>query len=240
MKFANLAGQRLEAEPGRSGACPSCGADLVPKCGQQRIWHWAHRGVRTCDTWWEPETEWHREWKNQFPIDWQEIVQFAPDGEKHVADLKTPNGTVIEFQHSFLTEEERASRESFYGNMVWVVDGRRRKRDTEQFFKCVGRQVSSRPPFIVYIAVQQRSALLRDWNASAFPVYFDFGINPTDGSRIFWRRDPISRHGLVYLTPVLIESFVKVHLTGHGGEATLSEGIAVIDDHLKKVSRHTR
>ncbi|MCK1732966.1 hypothetical protein IVA79_03100 [Bradyrhizobium sp. 138] len=102
MKFADIEGQRREAQPGLFGACPSCGAPMVAKCGDLRVRHWAHRGIRVCDQWWELETEWHRAWKNEFPQDWQEIIQIALNGEKHVADVKTKGGTVIEFQHSFL------------------------------------------------------------------------------------------------------------------------------------------
>ena len=115
MKFADIECQRREAQPGLSAAtCPSCGAAVIAKYGDHRVWHWAHRGVRVCDPWWEPETEWHRAWKNEFPADWQEAVHFAQSGEKHVADVKTQSGMVLEFQHSFLKAEERAARESFY------------------------------------------------------------------------------------------------------------------------------
>ena len=31
---------------------------------------------------------------------------------------------VIEFQHSAMPPEELASREAFYGNMIWIVDGK--------------------------------------------------------------------------------------------------------------------
>ena len=114
MKFADIECQRREAQPGLSATCPSCRAAVIAKCGEHRVWHWAHRGVRVCDPWWEPETEWHRAWKNEFPADWQETVHFAQSGEKHVADVKTQSGMVLEFQHSFLKAEERAARESFY------------------------------------------------------------------------------------------------------------------------------
>lgn len=54
------------------------------------MWHWAHKGRLPCDPWWEPETEWHRMWKDYFPSQNQEVVHFdAATGEKHVADVKT-------------------------------------------------------------------------------------------------------------------------------------------------------
>jgi competence protein CoiA len=87
--------------------------------------HWAHARPRNCDPWWENETPWHRDWKNLFPQECREISHTAPNGEIHRADIKTPTGIVIEVQHSAMTDAERIARESFYGNLVWVIDGRR-------------------------------------------------------------------------------------------------------------------
>jgi competence protein CoiA len=125
VKFAVVDGERQEAQPGLSGECPGCGNAMIAKCGPLRVRHWAHQGIRTCDHWWESETEWHRTWKNNFPKGWQEIIRTSEHGEKHIADVKTERGVVLEFQHSFVSREERESREAFYQNMVWVVDGRR-------------------------------------------------------------------------------------------------------------------
>src|SRR5262249_46405857 len=128
MKFALVEGERREAKPGLSGKCPIHGHAMIAKCGEYRVNHWAHRANCTCDHWWEPETEWHRAWKNQFPEGWQEIIHQSQSeaGERHIADVKTESGAVIEFQHSFLRRDERESREKFYRKLVWVVDGLRR------------------------------------------------------------------------------------------------------------------
>jgi hypothetical protein len=96
----------------------------VAKCGPRVIHHWAHAARKNCDPWWENETEWHREWKSRFPEECREVSRTAPDGEIHRADIKTPTGIVIEVQHSAMTDEERESREAFYRNLVWIVDGR--------------------------------------------------------------------------------------------------------------------
>lgn len=240
MKFANFEGQRCEAQPGRTSAtCPSCGAAVVAKCGKHRVWHWAHRGARVCDSWWEPETEWHRNWKDEFPSGWQEVVHYASDGEKHVSDVKTSSGTVIEFQHSFISAEEREAREAFYRKMVWVVDGRRRKRDVVQLLKCIGPCLFAQPPFILHSTNHEECALLRDWNASLMPVYFDLGVSEEDSKPIFWRRDPISRNGRVYLTPVSRESFLKVHREGLDVEEKFSEGVSVIAESLRRVHQQS-
>src|SRR5215475_7083918 len=107
MKFAVVGGERSEAQPGLSAECPVCGGAMIAKCGDHRVHHWAHRAACSCDHWWETETEWHRAWKNHFPEDWQEKVRRSQDGEKHIADVETDRGVVLEFQHSFLRRDER-------------------------------------------------------------------------------------------------------------------------------------
>jgi competence protein CoiA len=107
-EYALVNGQRQEAQPNLSGECPNCTGPMVAKCGEVRAKHWAHVGKRICDPWWENETEWHRAWKGQFPADWQEIVHPGENGEKHIADVKTDQGWVLEFQHSHL-DPRRAS-----------------------------------------------------------------------------------------------------------------------------------
>lgn len=129
MKFAIIDDARREPAPGLTGSCPGCDQKVIAKCGEQRLWHWAHKGKRTCDPWWEPETEWHRAWKNLFPEEWQEVPMRAANGELHIADVRTPAGMVLEFQHSAITPDERRSREAFYDRMLWIVDGLRLKND---------------------------------------------------------------------------------------------------------------
>ena len=79
--------------------------------------------MKDCDPWWENETQWHRNWKNLFPIECREVSHIASDGEIHRADINTPTGIVIEVQHSSMSDAERISREQFYGNLVWLIDG---------------------------------------------------------------------------------------------------------------------
>src|SRR6516225_529401 len=122
-KFALVNGERQEAKPNLVGKCQVCDAQMVAKCGAERIWHWAHQGKLLCDPWWENESEWHRGWKDRFPVDWQEFRQRADNGETHIADVKTDRGWVIEFQRSYLKPEERHSRNTFYRKLIWVVDG---------------------------------------------------------------------------------------------------------------------
>ena len=112
MKFGLVKNIKLEARKGLVGYCPFCGSELIPKCGNFKIHHWAHKRIKNCDHWWEPETEWHRTWKNHYPTEWQEVQFEDPiSNEKHIADVKTTQDLVIEFQHSHLDPKERKSRE---------------------------------------------------------------------------------------------------------------------------------
>ena len=92
MKFALVNGEKSEATKGAKGLCPSCRAELIARCGEVKINHWAHKGKRNCDPWWENETEWHRAWKNEFPTAWQEVVHYDENGEKHFTDTQPPRG----------------------------------------------------------------------------------------------------------------------------------------------------
>ncbi len=174
MKFAIVNNEKLEAEKGLSGICPICQEQVIPKCGQYRINHWAHKSLNHCDKWWESETEWHRNWKDLFPKEWQEVVAYDDQtGEKHIADIKTNSNLVVEFQHSNISDEERISRESFYKKMVWVVDGTRRKRDFEKFCRCLN-YVYTIPNTNIYVLKYSFHNLPKEWMKSNVPVVFDF------------------------------------------------------------------
>jgi competence protein CoiA len=124
MQFSNIEGKRVEAFTGGRGKCPICGGPTIAKCGSRVLHHWAHLSNKNCDPWWENETEWHRNWKSLFPAECREIGYIAHDGEVHRADVVTPTGITLEFQHSAMSDAERLSREIFYQNLVWVIDGR--------------------------------------------------------------------------------------------------------------------
>ena len=70
------------------------------------------------------ESAWHRNWKMAFPATFREKTFFSEAQNcQHRADIYTPCGTTIEFQHSPISLIELRSREDFYPNLIWVVDG---------------------------------------------------------------------------------------------------------------------
>jgi hypothetical protein len=159
-----------------------------------------------CDRWWEPETEWHRAWKNRFPINWQEVVHHGETGEKHISDVKTDRGWVIEFQHSYLNPEERRSRDTFYPKLIWLVDGTRRKRDAEKFFAAwhEGSPVGN-SSFVRRLRAVE-CALVREWADSHAPIFFDFG-----DERGLWWLTSGRPGGLAYVAPFPHADFINIH-----------------------------
>ena len=193
MQFALINKNKVEASPNRKGLCPHCLQPVFAKCGKQKVWHWAHNSKIACDKWWEPETEWHRAWKNNYPADWQEIsLADEKTGEKHIADVRTSHNLVIEFQHSKIDPQERVSREKFYKNMVWIVDGTRREDDYISFLK--GK--NNRFLYTVFHKTDNPEIFRVDfpelcfpsgWLESSVPVIFDFRgdstLNDPEGMR---------------------------------------------------------
>lgn len=209
MRFSIVNGQKKEAEKGLAGACIGCGQAMIPKCGPIKVKHWAHKAKCECDRWWENETEWHRTWKNNFPIEWQEVRQKASDGEWHIADVKTDKEWVIEFQHSFLKQEERHARNTFYGKkFVWVVDGLTRKNDRANFDLILksSKQVLPNTPVLQIQSQISDCAILRDWSECSALVFFDFGPELP-----LWCLLPKSSQGRQYVLPVPRHQFVALH-----------------------------
>ncbi len=190
MKYALVNGNKIEAAKGVKGICPSCNSELIARCGDFKINHWSHKGTRNCDIWWENETEWHRMWKNNFPLEWQEIIQFDEStNEKHIADVQTSHNLVIEFQHSHIDPIERQSRERFYKNMIWVVDGTRLQRDYPRFQKKFNEFKPTKQKGVFFVDFVDE-VFPKNWLKSSFPVIFDFkGISEDDSDQfksILW------------------------------------------------------
>jgi len=123
MQYSLVNGKRLAPFPQGQGFCEICKSETIAKCGEKVMWHWSHKSKKSCDPWWENETEWHRNWKSFFPEDCREVVfECNLTGEKHRADIITKTGVVVEVQNSPISLEELRSRETFYQNLVWVVN----------------------------------------------------------------------------------------------------------------------
>lgn len=219
MKYALVNDIKTEAQKGLNGYCPICASKLTAKCGNYKVHHWSHEKTRNCDPWWETETEWHRKWKNCYPIDWQEFkFQDVNTNEKHIADINTEHNLVIEFQHSHIDPSERNSREMFYKNMIWVIDGSRLKRDYNRFLKSYKtfKQTQKRGLFLVDHADEVFSL---NWLNSSVPVVFDFkGIvelnDKTDLRHNLYCLFQVRLNRYSLLAEIPREAFIKTTING--------------------------
>ncbi len=178
MKFALVNNQRQEAKPKLKGICPVCNSPVIAKCGTIKAHHWAHETKQNCkNDRWETEGQWHRNWKNQFPVEWQEQIIIV-DNEKNVADIRTPKGLVIEFQHSHITPEEQKARETAYKDMLWVVDGTRLKYDFPRFQKKVKEYnkefLKIRENIKLFSIDFYDEVFPKNWINCSVPIVFDF------------------------------------------------------------------
>lgn len=232
MRLALVDGARAEPAPNLRGKCCLCGDDMIAKCGHYVRWHWAHKARITCDPWREPETDWHRYWKDAFPVDCQEVVHVDDmTHEKHIADVKTPGGFVVEVQHSPIADHERLSRERFYKSMIWIVDARHLDG---WFYLGLSRNLASCCPMMYQIEWWGPSRLLEKWSNAGVHVYFDVMNSATeydddDGKlwflppetvvsveqRVLWRLlefDAVDKTG--YLAPVQAEAVIEAVMDG--------------------------
>lgn len=157
MQWAIVAGERFEANPilkGVTAKCPCCDSEVRPKCGSIVEWHWAHK-ERDCDPWSEPESQWHRDWKDSFPSSWNEVII-----GNHRADIKAGN-LVIELQNSLISPQTIQDRESFYGNMIWIVNA-------SDFALSIREQDD-------YVSFRWKWPRKSWWNSTR-PIYFDLGF----------------------------------------------------------------
>lgn len=176
VKFAVLNGLRVAPEKGLIGAvCPICKQPVFARCGEIRLPHWAHKSVIDCDPWKESETQWHRDWKDLFG-DMQEQVH-ENGGVRHLADVKTPDGTIVEFRHSVINDEGKRTRAAFFGKqMLWVVDCVNRPNVLARFmdnkYTLLLEHISG---YEVFSTEEPAKCLPRSWiNCNRF-VVFDFG-----------------------------------------------------------------
>ena len=152
----------IEPTPKTRAICPCCEGEVISKCGDVNVWHWAHKGGKDCDSWSEPETAWHKDWKERFPKECREVVV-----GNHRADILTTS-LVIELQNSSITAKEIKEREEFYGDrMIWILNG-------EKFYKNLS-----------YVATDETGLRSRFWfywryfkrsfYASKRPILVDLG-----------------------------------------------------------------
>lgn len=107
--------------------CPVCHSRVRLRVGHGEhgnTTHFAHIDLAECDDFTSDMSEWHRDWQLLFPKGNREVV-IKHNYESHRADVLC-YGTVIEFQHSPISEDEFWRRNNFYTSagykIVWIFD----------------------------------------------------------------------------------------------------------------------
>ncbi|HCY41240.1 MAG TPA: hypothetical protein DHV48_07790 [Prolixibacteraceae bacterium] len=227
MIWANINNDKVEAFPKGRALCDNCGKQVIAKCGEIKIWHWAHFNNPDCDIWHEPETDWHYHWKMTFGKENSEIV-VRKEGKMHRADILTKEKVVIELQNSPISGPEINQREQFYGErMIWLVNGigfkgkfkidiaRNRFPDINYGYELIWDEVKGEGKRIKIENPEpqpQRGKYdfiwnynKQSWASVKRPVFIDFG-----GKELFWVKNGMgsgSGDGDFILKKVFIEKY---------------------------------
>lgn len=208
MLIALVNGKRSLPRKSLKGVCQSCGGATIAKCGPIRAHHWAHRPGTSCSYASRPETDWHIQWKRNFPEEWLEVQRAASDGERCIADVLTPHGLTIEMQHSPINQDDRSRRERFWANMVWVVDGDRTQSAKFQFADMLYNAFRTPVDRVTFEVNWRLCDLTTAWASIRVPVYFDFK------DLGFWRMAAEKRNSRAFVTLVDKCQFIEACKSG--------------------------
>ena len=121
MLYALVNGIKELPKKGLIGICPVCEEQLIPKCGTINIHHWSHKKDSECEYRNDNDMcQWHKYWQNLFDKENQEVI-IKKNGKRKMADVYI-NGMTIEFQHSYISNDEIKKRENHYDNLIWIFD----------------------------------------------------------------------------------------------------------------------
>lgn len=200
MIYAIQNNKKVEASPKSCALCPLCEKEVFSKCGEINVWHWAHHKDESCDTWYEPETLWHKNWKLVFGKENSEVI-IKHNGLKHIADIHSKNDVVIELQNSPIQKQIIQKRENFYGQrMIWLINGSHFELNFSTWHRTWPINWTRTFEGWVNIITGEVRSLLEDmetkdlhfswswarksWIDVERPVFIDFG-----GDKLFWVKE---------------------------------------------------
>lgn len=170
---------------GEKTICKDCGGVLISVVPTSNIIHWRHK-AGDCDNWSEAEGQWHLSWKEKFDFDSREILLIDEiSGERHRADILCKigiaRGTVLELQHSNISEEERIARELFYSQnhqMFWLVhihsDTTFNEFSFESSLSLSSELDYAERKFMVTSWIGRSNQFIEKWKRSNVNVFFDW------------------------------------------------------------------
>lgn len=115
---------------GKPYKCPCCGSEVIQKKGDIMIWHFAHKSLADCVDYYDHKGEWHRAMQELFPEKNREVYE-KTFMYRHIFDILTDKGRIIEFQHSPISINDFQQRTHDYllrsifeetKRAIWVFD----------------------------------------------------------------------------------------------------------------------
>lgn len=229
------------------GKCELCGREVGARLGDIRVNHWYHLDGRgDCDPWHEPKGEWHRKVQDCFPVARQEYVMRRQiDGTivKHIADIYTKSGYVIEVQMSPLSLSKIAEREAFYERIVWLVSGHNPMTENFHTDNFMREAEFVQGDGFEYLVVPEKShAINRHWANRPGFVFFDF--DPESGVD-FGQKDIVclvpgtARHGYCVCRIIKERELIDAFL-GDNAPAFIADMMRTAEDFRVRFIDETR
>ena len=225
------------------GFCPCCGKSLNARAGEIRRPHWAHTSVERCDEWWENEEEWHYEWRKLIDItehscevDIENVLE--KDNVRHFYDARINNRLSIILRRGKLSEDQIQQYESFFGDMLWIVEAK--KSNITRFHRMkdsgVIREIAKRRG--CYSMRRGETGFYEKWAKCKAPVVLDFGENekneknlwvilPNNDERVF-------RYIINFSKKELLDRILKEGNLFRNGK-TLDDVLKDFDEKIKEI-----
>ncbi|MBE7102798.1 competence protein [Bacillus cereus] len=153
--------------------CTACGKEVQMKLGKQKSWHFAHKKVDSCLTFYEAESMYHMHGKEllyrwlkrqDFHVDIEHylpVIQQRPDIYVERADRKI----AIEYQCANLSIEQLYKRTYSYWQasiqVIWIIGGNQLKKQSTYwmtFSSLMAFSLQPYPqPFLIFFCPKQKS-----------------------------------------------------------------------------------
>lgn len=215
--------KRSPIAKGERTTCRDCGGVLSSVMPVENTSHWRHK-AGDCDSWSEAEGPWHLGWKELFDMSCREITLRDPStGELHRADVLVGGGTdratVLELQHSPISEDERNAREAFYRRdhrMFWLVHLHNEKSFLATYFG-MSLDFGSRvvrldgKDFSIMHWVGSSKQFIEKWKRASAHVFFHAGhhIFYLAGPRVAARLGTPLQRGEFALCALTVDDFLR-------------------------------
>jgi competence CoiA-like predicted nuclease len=107
----------FEATPKTRLKCPNCKKEVFSRCGEIRVWHWAHHVNESCEYSKIKDSSWRYEWIKKTS---KEKVEKLVNGQ--VVDILGNNDAKVLFIGCKLSEQDIIEKESAFKNrIIWVL-----------------------------------------------------------------------------------------------------------------------